>query len=63
VSTNQARSLYAERRFSESRRLLADARSIDPDDTVLAVLAERCRRYEIDPPPTDWHGVEALDSK
>lgn len=60
---DEARSLYAERRFSESRRLLADARSIDPDDTVLAVLAERCRRYEIDPPPADWQGVEALDSK
>jgi len=27
------------------------------------VLAARCRRYELDPPPADWQGVEALDSK
>ncbi|HEX6052949.1 MAG TPA: adenylate/guanylate cyclase domain-containing protein, partial [Gemmatimonadaceae bacterium] len=60
---DEARSLYADRRFSESHRVLMDARSIDPDDAVLTVLADRCRRYENDPPSADWQGVEALDSK
>jgi len=60
---DEARSLYAERKFSESRRLLAEARVRDPHDAVLTVLADRCRRYENDPPPADWQGVEALASK
>jgi hypothetical protein len=60
---DEARALYARRRFADSRRALSEALRIDPDDGVLAVLAERCRRYENDPPPADWQGVEALDSK
>jgi class 3 adenylate cyclase len=59
----EARTIYSERRFAESRRLLMEARELDPHDAVLAMLADRCRRYEIDPPPADWQGVEALDSK
>jgi hypothetical protein len=39
------------------------ARTLDPNDSVLALLADRCRKYENDPPPADWQGVEALDSK
>ena len=40
-----------------------EAVAIDPHDPVLTLLAERCARYESDPPPADWQGVEALDSK
>jgi hypothetical protein len=60
---DEARALYGDRRFAESRRLLAEAREIDPHDAVLSLLAERCRRYELEPPPPEWRGVEALDSK
>jgi predicted ATPase/class 3 adenylate cyclase len=60
---DEARTLYAARAFAESRRLLDEARGIDPHDRVLALLAERCTRYENDPPPVDWQGAEALDSK
>ena len=60
---DDARGLYAGRCFAEAQQLLAQARAIDPNDAVLVRLAERCRRYENDPPPADWQGVEALDSK
>jgi len=60
---DEARAIYAQRGFAESGRLLVEARAMDPHDAVLALLAERCRRYEHDPPPADWRGVEALDSK
>ena len=63
ATLDEARALFAHRAFAESRRLLSEARVVDPNDGVLSVLAERCRRYELDPPPADWHGVEALDSK
>jgi class 3 adenylate cyclase len=63
VRLEEARALYVDRAFGESRRLLLEARSLDPNDGVLSVLAERCKRYELEPPPADWQGVEALDSK
>jgi class 3 adenylate cyclase len=60
---DEARALYSDRAFGEARRLLNELRAVDPNDGVLSVLAERCRRYELDPPPVGWNGVEALDSK
>ena len=60
---DDARRLYAERRFAESARVLAGARGDDPHDKALAVLAERCERYQRNPPPADWQAVEALESK
>jgi predicted ATPase/class 3 adenylate cyclase len=60
---DEARALYTDRRFTDARRVLADAIARDPHDAVFTVLSDRCLRYEHDPPPTDWQGVEALDSK
>ena len=40
---DEARATYAERRFTESGRVLSEARRIDPNDAVLAILADRCR--------------------
>ena len=60
---DEARELYARARFADAGRVIADARAIDSHDAVLDVLAARCSRYELDPPPPEWQGVEALDSK
>ncbi|PYP79110.1 MAG: serine/threonine protein kinase [Gemmatimonadetes bacterium] len=60
---DEARDLYTHARFAEAGRVIASARAIDPHDAALDVLAARCGRYELDPPPADWQGVEALDSK
>ena len=60
---DEARDLYAHFRFTDAGRVLAAARAIDPHDAALDVLAARCSRYELDPPPPEWQGVEALDFK
>ena len=60
---DEARDLYAHARFADAGRVIATARAVDPHDAVLDVLAARCSRYELDPPPPEWQGVEALDSK
>jgi len=60
---DEARALYSDARFTDAGRVIAAARAIDPRDAALEVLAARCSRYELDPPPAEWQGVEALDSK
>jgi class 3 adenylate cyclase len=60
---DEARDLYTQARFADAGRVIAAARAIDPHDAALDVLAARCSRYELAPPPSDWQGVEALDAK
>ncbi len=60
---DEARALYAGRRFAESGAMLGAAREIDRHDKTLHLLADRCARYERHAPPDDWAAVEALDSK
>jgi hypothetical protein len=49
--------------FAGACGLLTTARAADPDDGVLAVLAERTRSYADTPPPISWQGVETLTDK
>ncbi len=49
---------YTRRDFAEALRLLPSI-----DDGPSRVLAERCKRYITDPPPTDWDGVFRAESK
>ncbi len=34
-----------------------------PEDKVATVYLERCRRFHLTPPPSDWDGVFSLESK
>ena len=34
-----------------------------PNDKAANVLIARCRRYQITPPPANWTGVSAMESK
>jgi predicted ATPase/class 3 adenylate cyclase/tRNA A-37 threonylcarbamoyl transferase component Bud32 len=54
---------YFARDFAGAHVVLASARAIDPEDCVLAMLAERARGYAAAPPSTDWQGVETLHEK
>lgn len=60
---DRATSLYVARDFAAALELLAEAQRIDPQDAVLHVLAARCERLRLQPPPADWDGAEALESK
>ncbi len=59
----RATALHVARDFAAARALLAEARAMDPHDAVVRVLDERCARFIASPPPPEWEGVEALDSK
>ncbi|MCA9604672.1 MAG: AAA family ATPase [Myxococcales bacterium] len=53
---------YVDGRFREASQAFATCREALPDDRPLAILAERCARYEARP-PEPWTGVEVLDFK
>jgi class 3 adenylate cyclase len=55
--------LYFDRDFEGASRVLGHARTLDPQDGVLAVLAERALRYNLEPPPPQWQGFETLTHK
>lgn len=48
--------------FAPARDVLEKARAIDPADSVLALLFERCARYAAKPPRA-WLGAEQFDEK
>jgi adenylate cyclase len=51
---------YAARDFEAAARAFA---ALAPDDICAALFAERAARYAASPPPADWTGSLALDSK
>jgi predicted ATPase/class 3 adenylate cyclase len=55
--------LYFRRDFQGAAAAFRDALQTLPDDLVPARLLERAERYEKDPPPEDWEGVETLTHK
>ena len=54
---------YRTRDWDASARALERLRSLAPDDAPARVLEARGSAFRIDPPPTDWDGVFALDAK
>ena len=51
------------RDWAAAARALDSLRALAPDDAPARVLAARGSAFRIDPPPSDWDGVFALDSK
>ena len=56
----QALDAYFERDFKRALSIAGSQASADPPS---ALLATRCRHYLIEPPPPDWTGVYAFDTK
>ncbi len=48
------------REFEAARRGFEACRAAAPNDPVPAIYVERCLRFEAEPPPPDWEGVERL---
>jgi adenylate cyclase len=59
----KALELYFARRFAEAAAAFALLVTEDPADRAASVLHERCRRYESEPPPSDWQGEHVLEHK
>ncbi len=60
----EAMAMYLARRFREASIMFRSVTDeLGPDDYASAMMAERCGRYAVEPPPDDWDGVEVLHSK
>lgn len=54
---------YRNRDWNRAAQILDDLLEAHPDDAPVRVLAARVASYRAAPPPADWDGVFALDSK
>jgi hypothetical protein len=54
---------YFFREFEVALALFKQVSAEDAEDAVPVLLAERCSRYLLIPPPEDWQGFEQLASK
>ncbi len=54
---------YYKRRFDRASVLFKEVQQYLPGDYASQVLAERCERYQVEPPPADWGGVEIMQEK
>jgi class 3 adenylate cyclase/CHASE2 domain-containing sensor protein len=60
---NSALDLYKERRWHEAQDMFLRCLSIDPNEGPSKTYIDRCERYQVNPPPPDWDGVESLTEK
>ncbi|MFP4510894.1 MAG: adenylate/guanylate cyclase domain-containing protein [Spirochaetaceae bacterium] len=60
---NNAMERYFERDFSEAERIFEQVAADVPDDPLCAMMIDRCRRYQVSPPPEEWNGVEVMTEK
>ncbi|AKF04114.1 adenylate/guanylate cyclase domain-containing protein [Sandaracinus amylolyticus] len=60
----EALDLYRARRFEEAAAAFERAReAFGGDDEPSAAMAQRCRAYVAEPPPSDWNGASVRHSK
>jgi adenylate cyclase len=62
-SHNLGMAEYYERNFTRAALYFQAALKALPDDSVSAMLLERCRNYSRNPPPPEWDGVEVMTHK
>lgn len=60
---NAAMEVYYRRGFAAARTMFDEIVIANPDDTLAAMMKERCERYAAKPPPAEWDGVEIMESK
>ena len=60
---NAAMEDYYQRRFDRAIPGFQEVRRALPEDALATTMIERCRRYQADPPASDWNGVEVMTEK
>ncbi|NNM00279.1 MAG: adenylate/guanylate cyclase domain-containing protein, partial [Gammaproteobacteria bacterium] len=55
--------LYRAQRWDEAAALFDRCAEIDSDDDAARAMAQRCRRFEKQPPGDDWDGVFDIETK
>ncbi len=61
--TTKAFKVYLEQRWDEALEFLESGLKKVPEDTVLNLLADRCREFKVNPPCGDWDGSIHLKTK
>ena len=59
----QAFDFYLHRNFGDALDILRALAEVSPDDPVVALLTRKCLAFIAEPPPPQWNGATALDSK
>jgi adenylate cyclase len=62
-STAKAHAKLANREYTRARLAYQAIMAAHPADTLSRVMAERCAKLEMDPPPADWSGVFRYNTK
>ena len=60
---NEALLQYRGRDWDGALEKFFEALNIDQDDGPSITYVDRCERYQKDPPPDDWDGVETMTEK
>jgi len=55
--------LYEQRNFVEAMKLFKSIFEQNPDDKTAELYAERCAKYQANPPPENWDAVNNLTEK
>jgi len=55
--------LYEQKQFKEAVKIFASINQKNPNDKVAELYAERCKKYEANPPPEGWDAVNNLTEK
>jgi adenylate cyclase len=63
TATTKAFKVYLEQRWDEALEFIEGGLKKAPEDTVLNLLAERCRNFKANPPGEKWDGSVHLTTK
>jgi adenylate cyclase len=55
--------LYEKRQFKEAGKMFTFRKDQNPDDKTAELYADRCAKYEANPPPENWDAVNNLTEK
>lgn len=61
--TAKAFKVYLEQRWDEALGFIESGLKKAPEDTVLILLADRCRNFKANPPGEKWDGSVHLTTK
>jgi adenylate cyclase len=55
--------LYEQKQFKEAAKIFTSIKQQNPNDKVAELYADRCVKYETNPPPENWDAVNNLTEK
>jgi class 3 adenylate cyclase len=60
---NEGVMAYKNRQWDKALRIFGRSLERRPDDKAGRIFGDRCRQFQVSPPPEDWTGEHAFDSK